>query len=184
LGSSDPELIVRYLAGEGEAARVVDGWLRAASAPFRRRLGADGEDVLQEIRLEVLRMLQGGRFRGESSLKTYLWRVACCTSIDALRRRRPTYPLEHPEMAGPAADPSPFDRVLASERQQACLIALQQASPECRALWRLILDGLSYREIGGQLGVAESALRVRAHRCRKQASEALTRCLEKRGDTR
>jgi RNA polymerase sigma-70 factor (ECF subfamily) len=175
LGSSDPELIVRYLAGEREAVGAIDGWLQAASAPFRRRLGADGEDVLQEIRLEVLRLLRSGRFRGESSLKTYLWRVSCCTSIDALRRRRPTCALEDPESAGPAGGPSPLDQVLETERQRAFLSAVEDMSAECRELWRLILDGLSYREIGRRMGVAESALRVRAHRCRKQASEALAR---------
>ena len=173
MGSGDPELIVRYLAGEREATLVVDGWLQASSAPFRRRLGADGEDVLQEVRLEVLRLLRDERFRGESSLKTYLWRVSCCTCIDALRRRRPTCPLESTEAALSAPDPSPLDQVLEDERQREFLRALEATSAECRALWRLILDGLSYGEIGRRMGVAEPALRVRAHRCRKQASAAL-----------
>lgn len=172
MGTSDPELIRRYLDGDREATVIVDGWLRAASAPFRRRLGADDEDVLQEIRLEVLRLLRDERFRGESSLKTYLWRVSCCTCIDALRRRRPTLPLETSEAEASASDPSPLDHVLEEERQREFLTALEATSAECRALWRLILDGLSYKEIGRRMGVAEPALRVRAHRCRKQASGA------------
>jgi DNA-directed RNA polymerase specialized sigma24 family protein len=38
----------------------------------------------------------------------------------------------------------------------------------------MILSGLSYQQISTQTGVAEGALRVRAHRCRKRAAEALT----------
>ena len=40
-----------------------------------RRLADAWEDVLQELRIEVFRLLEKQQFRGDSSLKTYLWRV-------------------------------------------------------------------------------------------------------------
>lgn len=171
----DAELVAGCLDGEHSASAVVDGWLSAASAPFRRRLGADGEDLLQEVRLEALRLLRDGRFRGESRLKTYLWRAAVCTCIDALRRRRRRENAfaADAESEPPAKDPSPLQLVMDHEERRLRLVALESMPAECRELWRMILEGLGYREIAGSTGVTEAALRVRAHRCRKRAVEAL-----------
>jgi RNA polymerase sigma-70 factor, ECF subfamily len=154
---------------------VVDAWLAAASAPFRRRLGPDGEDLLQEVRLEAHRLLREGRFRGESRLKTYLWRAAICTCIDALRRRRRRELRFAAELEADPPDegPTPLQLVIHGEEQRLRLAVLESMSQECRELWRLILEGLGYREIAGRSGVSEAALRVRAHRCRKRAVEAL-----------
>jgi RNA polymerase sigma-70 factor (ECF subfamily) len=175
LDREDAELIAGCLNGENAAAAVLDGWLSAASAPFRRRLGAEGEDLLQEVRLEALRLLRDGRFRGESRLKTYLWRAAVCTCIDALRRRR-RRELAFAQDAGPeppAADPSPLQLALSDEERRLRLAVLESMPAECRELWRMILAGLGYRDIAGRTGVTEATLRVRAHRCRKRAVEAL-----------
>lgn len=164
------------MGGEPAAVARVDGWLARASSPFRAGLADEWPDVLQEVRLEVFKLLQAGRFRGESSLKTYVWKVCAHTCLDALRRRR-RRPLHQPEDEAeplPASGPSPLDAVLAGERQGRLLAALDAMSAECRELWGLIVEGLGYREISERLGVSEGALRVRAHRCRKRATEALT----------
>src|SRR6185295_6465662 len=51
----------------------------------QRRLADRWDDVLQDVRLEVTRLLTEGKFRGESSLRTYLWRVVSHTCLDQLR---------------------------------------------------------------------------------------------------
>lgn len=125
--------------------------------------------------MEVLRLLRASSFRGESSLKTYVWRVVAHNCIDALRRqrRRPVEELGDAEMTLPSPDPSPLDRVLEDDAQRRLLTALEAVPADCRRLWGSILRGLSYQEISREMGVAEGALRVRAHRCRKRAIEAL-----------
>ena len=169
----DHDLGHRYLAGDPAATAQVDGWLAAAAGSFRRRLFCDWDDLLQEIRLEVLRLLRGGSFRGDSSLKTYLWQVACHTCLDAVRRqrRRIFVGLEAVENL-PTSTDSPFDSLAGREGTELALRALATQSRECRDLWEQILRGMSYREIGRQLGVTEGALRVRAHRCRQCAVAA------------
>ncbi|MBI3949148.1 MAG: sigma-70 family RNA polymerase sigma factor [Acidobacteria bacterium] len=42
-------------------------------------------------------------------------------------------------------------------------------SQECRQLWGMILDGLSYQQMSQHLNVSEGSLRVRVMRCRKKA---------------
>jgi RNA polymerase sigma-70 factor (ECF subfamily) len=161
-----------FLDGEREAVLQVDGWIARAAASFRRRLGHEWEDVLQDVRIEALRLLRDGRFRGESSLKTYLWQVTAHSCVDALRRLKRRPPAAEPDgLEEPLAssDPSPLDRVLAEESQQALIAVLEAMSRECREVWGLILQGLGYREISRRLDVSEGALRVQAHRCRKRA---------------
>ena len=46
---------------------------------------------------------------------------------------------------------------------------LDRASQECRELWRMLVLGLSYREMSLRLQVAEGTLRVRVLRCRERA---------------
>ena len=171
---ADGRIAADFVRGDREALKTIDGWLARAASPFRRRLGLDWEDVLQEVRVEVLRLLRGGAFRGECSLRTYLWQVTAHSCIDALRRRQ-RRPLTDPidvDAPLPCRDPSPLDHVLAHESRQALQSALEAMPRECHDLWDLILAGLSYREIGARLGVSEGALRVRALRSRRRAARA------------
>jgi RNA polymerase sigma factor (sigma-70 family) len=153
----------------------VDTWISCAAAPFRRRLFAEWPDLLQDVRIELLGLLRAGRWRGEARLKTYIWRVTAHTCIDATRRqrRRPVHEPVEPDTPVASADPSPFDRMVDEGRERLLLEALDAVPPDCRDLWRRILNGMSYLDISRDLGVAEGALRVRAHRCRKKAVEAL-----------
>jgi DNA-directed RNA polymerase specialized sigma24 family protein len=40
---------------------------------------------------------------------------------------------------------------------------------ECQKLWRMIVAGMSYRQMSERLEVSEGTLRVRVLRCRKRA---------------
>lgn len=175
MATNDGDVVAGFLRGEQEVVEAVNGWLARAASPFRRRLDCEWEDVLQEVRLEVFRLLQGGQYRGEASLKTYLWQVTAHTCLDALRRRqrRPAMNTLEIDIPALAPDPSPLDRLLGREREQMLLAALDSMSRECRELWNLVLNGLSYGEASSRLGVSEGALRVRAHRCRQRAAAAL-----------
>lgn len=171
----DDAIVAGYLRGDPAAVASVDGWIAAAASPFRRRLGADWPDLQQDARIEILRLLRASSWRGESRLRTYIWRVVGHTCLDALRRqrRRPAGEPEEEgaEIASPA--PSALDGLLVQDAGRVLLTALGALPQECRELWTRILRGASYGEMSRELGVAEGALRVRAYRCRKRALEAL-----------
>ena len=171
----DARTVAGFLAGDAEALRRVDGWIAAAASPFRRRLGAEWPDLLQDARIELLGLLRRSSWRGEARLRTYVWRVVGHTCLDALRRlqRRPALEPADADAPIPSRDPSPLDRVLDLDAARRLLAALEAVPGDCRELWGAILRGLSYGEISGRMGVSEGALRVRAHRCRKRAVEAL-----------
>jgi RNA polymerase sigma factor (sigma-70 family) len=170
----DQELIARFLQGESEAVRGIDGWIARAAGPFKRRLTSQWDDVLQDIRLEVTRLLRQDAFRGEASLKTYLWRMVNHLCIDKIRAQAKWQWVELDsliERGGPAGD-SPLQHVLQKESGHMLWRVLGEMSQECRRLWQMILDGLSYQQMSQRLNISEGALRVRVMRCRKQAVAA------------
>jgi RNA polymerase sigma factor (sigma-70 family) len=166
--TSDQEVVTRFLRGDAEAVGTVDGWIATAAWPFQRRLSNRWDDVLQDVRLEVTRLLGQGKFRGESSLRTYLWQVVSHTCLDQLRSqsRWQWADLEALDEA-PAGGSSHH----ATRHEDRDLVerVLRRVSGECRELWRLIALGHSYREMSSRLDVAEGTLRVRVLRCREKA---------------
>ncbi len=171
------EFIRRYVRGDAETVAAVDGWILSAARAYRRRLAGEWEDVLQEIRMEVFRLLRSGRFRGEASLKTYLWRVTSHTCIDRIRAQQRGDWLVHE--SSKVLERAPERGSLAVRRETADLLlrVLDEVSGECRKIWRLILEGFSYPEMSRKLDVSEGALRVRALRCRRKAQAIRARLL-------
>jgi RNA polymerase sigma-70 factor (ECF subfamily) len=177
--AEDAEVVAGFLRGDARAVGAVDGWISRAAYPYQRRLGPRWDDVLQDIRLEITRLLKQGKFRGESSFKTYLWRVVSHTCLDQIRAAGRVQWIELDTDAGaddpPAAAnlPSTHGSVAArSEIKDLLLRVLERVPAECRELWRMIHAGLSYKEMSERLGVAEGTLRVRVLRCREKAVAA------------
>lgn len=53
---------------------------------------------------------------------------------------------------------------------------------DCRQLWTMIHDGMSYSEMSRLQGISEGTLRVRVHRCRQKAMK-LREDLESQGSS-
>src|SRR5262245_41076654 len=83
---ADRRLIQGLLRGDGEALRVLDGWVEVVLRESGNELRAEREDILQEVRIRVYRNLSRGLFDGRSSLRTYAHRIAKNTCIDLARR--------------------------------------------------------------------------------------------------
>src|SRR4029078_7253700 len=85
----DDELLIRARKGDERAfAALVERYEGAVAATAIGMLGpgGDADDVGQETFIRFHRSLD--RFRGESSLKTYLVHIAMNLSLNALKRRR------------------------------------------------------------------------------------------------
>jgi len=169
MGADDQEMVTRFLRGDSEAVETVDDWISRAAWPYRRRLAECWDDVLQEVRLEVTRLLGEGKFRGESSLRTYLWRVVSHTCLDQIRAQKKWKWTDLEEMDQQVEAPSGHSR---QEDKDLLLRVLDRVPADCREMWRMIVAGLSYREMSLRLDVAEGTLRVRVLRCRERALAA------------
>ena len=165
------EVIVRRYSGMvfGLAARLV--------GPF------DAEDVVQETFLRAYRSLES--FRGESSLKTWLYAIA----LNRVRVRRGTLarlrglfgggsgPTPDFSLLDNAADPerSPEENALLSDQRRRLRKAVLDLPEEFRAAVVLRdLEGLSYEEVASVLTVPVGTVRSRLARGRALLKEALS----------
>jgi len=127
---------------------------------------ADAEDAAQETYLAVTKTL--AKFRGESRVSTWVYRIAIRSALRVKSRRPATEPLEV-ELASEPRDPA-IDR----ERSRQIRRALSRLSFEHKTVLALFsLDGLSHREIAETLGIPEGTVWSRLHLARKKLAAEL-----------
>ena len=166
---ADEELLERARAGEDRAFGIlVDRYEGIVAATVVGMLGSgdDAEDVGQETFIRFHRSLD--RFRGESSVGTYLTRIAINLSLTALKRRR-RWTDRFKASVGTAegvfdtADPG-LDR----ERQLRTdwvWAAIDTLTPQHRAVVVLrMIDGYSTREAAKILNVPQGTVMSRLAR--------------------
>jgi RNA polymerase sigma factor (sigma-70 family) len=128
--------------------------------------GSTGErdDLLQEIALALWQALP--RFRGESSERTFLFRIAHNHCINHIVRRRPNDSLEQLEL-DPVDTARPVDAVVGDAQESAQLLAAVQRLPLIqREVVVLALEDMDYAEIAAVLGISETNVGVRLNRAR------------------
>ena len=133
---------------------------------------SDGEDLMQEIFVQVFRKLDG--FKGESAVSTWIYRLATNQCLDFLRgreakARKLTDPFEHETMLRPhAARPLRADR-LDLER------AIGRLAPGYRAAFVLHdVEGFEHHEVADILGIAEGTSKSQVHKARLKIREYLS----------
>ena len=167
---SDQELIAETLQGDHAAFRaIVERYESQVAATVIGMLGpgSDAEDVGQETFVRLYQALD--RFRGDSSLGTYLTRIAINLSLNASKRRqrlrdrfwsrdRDDDPPPEPALDGQAV-------VDEESRRTAVQQGIQRLKPEHRAvvLMRMI-QGYSTKETAELLGIPEGTVLSRLSR--------------------
>lgn len=151
---------------------------------------ADAADVVQEVFLKVFRNVDG--FRGQSSLKTWIYRIAVNEANNQrrwfYRHRRREVGLEQeadeahsPADVIPDGGRTPFDHVFEREKQQLIEAALTRINPAFResVVLRDIAD-LSYEEIAEVLQLSLGTVKSRILRGREALRQELEGRLEPR----
>lgn len=171
-GAAGRDLALRHRYGDPEAFEEV--YARFADMVFALalRMSADRElaaDMTQETFLRVYRHL--GRFRGRSSLKTWIYRITinCCRSrLRRRARRRLEGPIDElPELADGRGGPEQHTLARDLGRQLAAAIA-ELPVPFREAVLLRDVQELSYAEIGQVLGVRIGTVRSRIARGRER----------------
>ena len=119
---------------------------------------ADIEDATQNVFVRAFRALP--HFRGESSLKTWLYRIACNVCLDALRVRRQNPAPLRDDMAAPEPGLSQDDRLAVHQ-------ALRRLPPDQQTILALYYwESLTCEEIGSALNLRPPAVKMRLFRAR------------------
>lgn len=175
---SDEQLLSQFLAGDERAFETLVGRyesrLRKVAYGLVRDWGL-AEDVAQDAFLRAYR--KAATFRGGSSVKAWLYRIAINRAHDELRRIR-----RKGEVALDIGMGEPDERRRASAEDVAAARELERhvamALSEMREEYRTALvlremEGMTYREIAELLGWPLGTVQIRVHRGRLELRSRL-----------
>jgi RNA polymerase sigma factor (sigma-70 family) len=128
------------------------------------------EDLLQEIRLALWVALP--RFRGDSSLRTFVFRIAHNRALTYVWRRKKA---GHPEDSGDVVDvrENPETHAIQNANRSRLIEAIADLPIPFRQVITLALEELPHAEIAAVLGISENNIAVRMNRGRKLLREKL-----------
>lgn len=177
--ASDAALVRAARLGDDEAFGELVDRHGPSMLRYARRLvsgsDADAAEVVQEAFISAWKSLES--FRGESAIRTWLFRLVHRRAVDLQRTRRPT-PIDDELMSRVvrSADDNPLQDVLDSELLEALQEALDELPWNQRAAWLLReVEGMGYEEIARTLGTTAGSVRGHLHRGRRQLAERMAR---------
>jgi RNA polymerase sigma-70 factor (ECF subfamily) len=132
------------------------------------------QELLQEISLAVWQALV--RFKGDSSVKTYVLRVAHNKAIShvAYHAKQPRNE-SYCEVATPQLNQAVSSDVQLAQQQQiqSMLKEIRKMPIQTRQVVTMSMEGLSYDEIAGACGISSSNAGVILNRARKVLMETI-----------
>jgi RNA polymerase sigma-70 factor, ECF subfamily len=187
---TDEVLLQRCAAGDATAFRqLFDRYEPLLARFFAQALGSreDAEEAVVDTFLKLWR--RASSYRGEGTVRTWLYRIAQHTTIDALRRRRrqpvvdaaiPGLDERDVRLAEAPHAVNPEAAMVAGYQkdrdQQALRLALAQLPPAERTVVVLhYFESRSYVQIAEITGASVPSVRMRLHRARQRLKAHLIR---------
>jgi len=137
----------------------------------------DKKDMYQEVLVNIWKSLD--KFRGDSAISTWIYRIAVNTSISFSGRASRDKQLcidKVPQSLNFLLDENELDQKFQLEEQLEQLeICVNQLSVIEKILISLVLEGLSMREITDVVGLTEPNVKVKIHRIKEQLKQQLVR---------
>ena len=160
--AADTALVEACLAGRREAFDViVTRYRRQVYQLCYRFVGnhEDASDLTQDVFVRAYRAL--GRFRGQSSLSTWLYRIGVNVSLNKVGAKRPSPGTLADTERLPAQVESPVDALLRGERAARVRAAIQRLPRKQRATLILrVYHDLPHDEIAKIVGSSAGAVKA------------------------
>ena len=162
--------IERFLSGDlASFARIMHHYEPYVLGLLWRITGdrSSAEDLCQETFLKVLKGLPS--FRRDSSLKTWIFRVAHNTATDHLRASKPeAAPLNEEVLPTSEASPGPLLHVLDRQMQETVEGAMRHLSKDQRVVLHMLYwDEMTVAEIASALRMPEGTVKTLLFRGRQ-----------------
>lgn len=154
-----------------EQVVAVHGAAIGRVAAVHEKVKARRDELVQEILLAVWQALP--RFKGDSSLKTFVLRIAHHKSVDHVLKSR--HDSKHQAFDESLVEPSADTEQSVSLQQRAeqLLQAVQRMPLAQRELVALALEGCSHQEIAAIIGISANNVAVRLSRARQQLQHVM-----------
>jgi len=135
---------------------------------------ADFDDLYQEMLIQLWKAYP--RFRGDSKVSTWLYRVALNTALTFTRKTNRNMWFQPIDAAAPVVDESDQLKAEATEQQQQINLmyrCINQLAKDDRAIILLHLEGKSYEEMAEIIGIGKSNLGVKLMRLKKRLAKMM-----------
>jgi RNA polymerase sigma-70 factor, ECF subfamily len=171
----DRALVTRWLGGDERAATLLVERHAPALARFAASLTSsiDRGQVDELVQDTFVRAFQSlAEFRGESSLRTWLFTIERRLLLDRRRSERRRPDVDEIDERDAATEYTALDSLVAGETESRIRRALDRLSPLQRNVFMLrVTEGLSYKDIAGVVGTTEGAARVHYHNAMRAIKE-------------
>ncbi len=137
----------------------------------------DAQDIFQEVLVAFIDLTQKGKFRGESSIKTFLFSMNRHMWLNELKKRGRTEKRNTVfENAKDTTLPDVSHVIAQAEMQQQVLDIVEELGETCKKiLLAFYYDNLSMKEILAALPYeSEQVVRNKKYKCLKQLEQLLT----------
>jgi RNA polymerase sigma-70 factor (ECF subfamily) len=121
-------------------------------------------DLLQEVFINTWIALPN--FKGQSSPKTWIYRITVNTCLSFLRRQKGKRQLQVQGLPEQVADV--LADTSASKDYNQLYHAIGELESTDRLIIMMVLDELEYSEISNVMGISEGTLRVKIHRIKQR----------------
>jgi RNA polymerase sigma-70 factor (ECF subfamily) len=182
-GTADAELVKRAIGRDESAIRSI---MQANNRRLYRlargilRNDSDAEDVVQETYVRALTHLE--EFRGDSSLATWLSRIAMNEALGRLRRQRPgvelsslppgTLEAQIIQFPHSATSEDPEKTMAQREIQRVVEHAIDELPDNFRIVFiTRVIEGMNVEETAEILGLKPETVKTRLHRSRSMLRE-------------
>jgi RNA polymerase sigma-70 factor (ECF subfamily) len=168
--AADSDLISRAAGGDASAFQTLVERHRSMVYRVAYQFSGnhhDAEDISQEVFIKVYRSLD--RFRHDSQLSSWMYRIVMNACIDHRRRQSPanaasSEEAEHAMLNAPEESPGPEDRAYAAEIGEVLEAEIGRLPPGQRIVFVMRHhQGLKLSEIAEGLGLAEGTVKRQLH---------------------
>jgi len=158
---------VKNKFSQSELKEIVKKYRPIVSLRVRKSLGThipDWEDVVNEIMVNTLEKIKSGKFRGDSSIGTFIYTITSRRIVDFIRKKNKVLQYA-PE---PSSFPAPNKNIENKERSKFVAKHLENLQPKYREIIYLYYyKELTRQEVAKKIGIPPRRVSERANYARK-----------------
>ncbi len=129
----------------------------------------DAEEIFHDSMMKVYRSID--KFKGESSLKTWINRIGVNTSLDFLRKQKSALMVEHISDQALDIQDTDIPEEVSMEAETAMKLMNSLSRNQQIIINMYVVDEMSHKEIADKLNISEEASRSQYSRAKRALAE-------------
>ncbi len=137
----------------------------------------DAEEIFHDSMIKIYKSLE--KFKGDSSLKTWISRIGVNTALDFLRKKKNALMVEHISDNVLNVVESDVEEEVSFEAEMALKLLGKLSINQQIIINLFVIDDLSHKEIAVRLNISEEASRAQYSRAKRALADLVKNTLKK-----